>query len=209
MRHGTRETISAVRRHSRVAWDWVKRNAHALQALAAVLAVVVAAIALVTRPPSEPPDDKPDPQGARGFHTTCVAFDKYSDNKPIESPFDDAGMTFQSLHRSGGLFINDNGSDQRSLSLQFLDDGIEVSFEHLAEWVKIEVTDFHTPIHVQVLGLNGTTLDNRVIDVDNQTRAVAKQDPSGSITGLRLTGGGNEGGIREVCARMRAPRGSV
>lgn len=130
----------------------------------------------------------------------CVTFNGYADNTKLGSNEAINGIVFHSLNPKKPLDVNLTDGE---LFLRFSHDGLAIIFLEPANRVLIEVAKYNTTIILKALDDPGNTLEARTIDVENATTFLDIQRDDYSIDKLILSGGGNEGGVGFICARMK------
>lgn len=170
-------------------WQWLRKHARPLQALAAIAGIAFGLIMIIDRCSS----NRSEPR------KVCVEFETYADNTEFGDNVKLNSIVFQSRHPTGRLFVNQSG---RVKALQFMDQGLTVDFPSFARMVEIKLADFFTPIKLEILGDNNRILESRVVDRDNSTELSIIKKNSFSIYKIILSGGGNEGGLESICAEL-------
>lgn len=135
----------------------------------------------------------------KDIERVCVSFETYQDNTEFNDNENINDFIFQSLHRTGRLFVNKAGEIQ---VLQFMNEGLRVELPNAARMVEIKVADFYLPVNFDALGENNLILESKTIDRDNSTEWFKVRRNSFSIYKIELRGGGNEGGVERVCAEI-------
>ena len=188
------ETTQRVLERLRGLWRWLRVHVRALQALAAIFVILGVAFSIYKH---FFPNRVEEVKSSR----VCASFDTYPDNSEFGSNVSIEGIIFQSLHRSGRLFVNQSSDDVKAL--QFMNEGLTIDFPGSAELVEVELAEFASPIVLEVLGKDGKVLDTRSIDRDNTTELLRVREEQFAIYQIRLSGGHNEGGVVSVCAQVR------
>lgn len=168
-------------------WKWLRRHARPLGALAAIAAIVSGILSFCT------------PDNGIPTNEVCVSFETYSDDTGFGANIELNEIIFQSHDPEGRLFVNQSGSIK---VLQFMDEGLTIDFSDYARKTKIKLAEFHQPIRLDVLGKNDSILETRTIDRENSTELLRVKQNSFSISKIKLSGGGNEGGVESVCAEI-------
>ena len=107
--------------------------------------------------------------------------------------------TLLSRNRKGKLFVN-RSSDR--MMLQFMNEGLMIYLPDSSDLVDIKLAEFNTPVKLEVLDDRDVVLDSKTIDRDNSTEWLRLKGNGFSIDTVRLSGGGNEGSLVEICARV-------
>lgn len=133
---------------------------------------------------------------------SCVDFLALADNTALGNNFLRDSYQFQS-HGAGvvpfvNVFIDLLGNDVHGV--QFDDAGIRVAVPAPAAAVDVTVGVFHTPrVRIRAFDASGALVDTASVAADNIVHTVTL-DGASDITRLRLTGGGNEAVINEICS---------
>lgn len=132
----------------------------------------------------------------------CVDYLPVADNTALGNTFVRGGYKFQAL---GGLTAMVNvtidilGNDVHGV--QFMDTGIRVATPSPADTVDVTMGVFHTPfVLIRAYDAAGALVDSAQVPADYIEHTVTL-DGAQDITRLRMTGGGNEAIIEEICAQ--------
>jgi hypothetical protein len=134
--------------------------------------------------------DDADPGGRE----LCTSFATEADNTRFGASFSRDAFTFEALDPGDNLMANSSGS---SIGLQFSNDGLLITLPEIARAVRLHVGKFNTDVTVEALAPDGTVQHAKTVVAVN---AVEEMTLIGEIAKVKLTGGGYEGMIVDICA---------
>ncbi len=130
--------------------------------------------------------------------TICLDFQLFPDNTPMPVPFTLAGFEFAKVSVGMDLFVNESGGGK---GLQFPDQGVKIKLPAPSARIGLTIGQFSGTINILLADSTGATVGTGLVNSPGlyTIRNFTLRKKAALVV---LTGGGNEGILAKICARI-------